>query len=170
MPAIDITGQRFGRLIALNPTLRHDGARNIIWKFRCDCGKIAFVGKSHLRSGNTKSCGCYHKECATVQAIAIGRKCAKDITGQRFIRLVAIKPTNKRCGNSIIWECQCDCGKIALADVGSLLSGCRKSCGCLQYAAVFVRGTNMDSMDVPIEITHLMQARGKLKRAIKEAS
>ena len=29
---------------------------------RCDCGNIVIVQNIHLRSGHTKSCGCYNRE------------------------------------------------------------------------------------------------------------
>ena len=56
---------------------------------------------------------------------------AKDLTGQRFGRLVAVCPTEKRSGTSIVWECRCDCGNTTYAAAGSLKSGNTNSCGCL---------------------------------------
>ena len=63
----DITGQRFGRLIALEYIGRRK--RGIkkkytvpIWKCQCDCGNICEIPLSQLTSGNTKSCGCIHAE------------------------------------------------------------------------------------------------------------
>lgn len=53
---IDITGQRFGRLLVLE---RYDGKR---WKCVCDCGNITFSDSYQLRHGVTQSCGCLHKE------------------------------------------------------------------------------------------------------------
>lgn len=51
----------------------------------------------------------------------------KDITGQRFGRLVAIKRCGKNsCGQSL-WEYQCDCGKTIVTVARNSL----KSCGCL---------------------------------------
>ena len=36
---------------------------------------------------------------------------AKDLTGQRFGRLTALYPTNRRdYKGSVIWHCRCDCG------------------------------------------------------------
>ena len=55
----------------------------------------------------------------------------KDITGQRFGRLVAIKPTEKRQGSSVIWECICDCGKKCKISSNSLNRKLTQSCGCL---------------------------------------
>ncbi len=54
---IDLTGQRFGRLVAVKFT-GHDKNRHRLWECRCDCGKMVKVNTSSLRSGNTKSCGC----------------------------------------------------------------------------------------------------------------
>jgi len=53
---IDIEGQRFGRLVALE----YIGNRK--WLCECDCGNTTEVGSYSLRSGMTKSCGCIRSE------------------------------------------------------------------------------------------------------------
>lgn len=58
---------------------------------------------------------------------------AKDISGQRFGKLVAIRPTASRIGGSIVWECQCDCGNTTLATQQNLKRGDKKSCGCMNH-------------------------------------
>lgn len=55
----------------------------------------------------------------------------KDITGQRFGRLVAIKLLPKRRGTRTVWLCQCDCGSVHEAMTTNLDKGATKSCGCL---------------------------------------
>lgn len=55
---------------------------------------------------------------------------AKDLTGQRFGRLVAIEPTAKRYGGSVVWRCRCDCGNEHLVSASILNSGAVRSCGC----------------------------------------
>jgi len=55
----------------------------------------------------------------------------KDLTGQKFGRLTAIEPTEKRSGSSIVWKCKCDCGEITFASQTHLSIGSKKSCGCL---------------------------------------
>lgn len=58
---IDISGQRFGRLVALERigrTLAPNGTIQSMWKCRCDCGNETVVKYIALKSGNTKSCGC----------------------------------------------------------------------------------------------------------------
>jgi hypothetical protein len=56
---------------------------------------------------------------------------AKDLTKQRFGRLVAIRPIEKRSKGHIAWECICDCGNIVVVASSRLRSGKTKSCGCL---------------------------------------
>ena len=55
----------------------------------------------------------------------------KDITGQRFGRLIAIKPNGTQ-GNNTKWLCKCDCGNFKTTNISSLTRGLCKSCGCLR--------------------------------------
>jgi hypothetical protein len=56
----------------------------------------------------------------------------KDITGQRFGRLLAVRPTIQRQHRSVVWECLCDCGSTVFVRSSSLTGGFTKSCGCLK--------------------------------------
>ena len=60
MKSIDITGERFGRLIALHKAYTFNKCQ--YWECLCDCGKYKVVRKSHLRYGKIKSCGCLLEE------------------------------------------------------------------------------------------------------------
>lgn len=62
MKLIDITGQKFGRLTALEKLpARADGGS--LWRCRCDCGNECERNSSTIRkAGSTPSCGCYMKE------------------------------------------------------------------------------------------------------------
>lgn len=55
----------------------------------------------------------------------------KDITGQRFNRLIAVEYVGHGKFGNAIWRCVCDCGKTVNVDGKSLRSGNTKSCGCL---------------------------------------
>ncbi len=56
---IDLTGQRSGRLMAIERAKNsHDG--RTMWLCRCECNKIIIVRADHL-NGSTKSCGCLHQ-------------------------------------------------------------------------------------------------------------
>lgn len=56
----------------------------------------------------------------------------KDLTGQRFGRLVAVSITDKRAFHRAVWVCRCDCGSVVEVSAGKLLDNHTKSCGCLQ--------------------------------------
>lgn len=56
----------------------------------------------------------------------------KDITGQKFGKLIAIKCIKRDKYNRAIWLCKCDCGNLTEVKIGSLTSGNTKSCGCLR--------------------------------------
>lgn len=62
---MDLTGQRFGRLLVLKestPRIQPNGKSVIRWTCICDCGNIKDYDGSELRRGNVVSCGCYSKE------------------------------------------------------------------------------------------------------------
>ena len=66
----------------------------------------------------------------TKTTISVNAK--RDISNQRFERLVAICPVEKtRSGTK--WECACDCGKTAFVLYSALNTGRQKSCGCYQW-------------------------------------
>ena len=61
MPALDITGQRFNRLVACKPTDERRN-RSVVWVFRCDCGNEVRRVASEVVRGKISSCGCLHSE------------------------------------------------------------------------------------------------------------
>ena len=120
----DITGMRSGRLVAVRPT-NQKRRSSILWLCKCDCGGEILAEPYKIRNKVISSCGCIRTE-----------KKIKDITGQRFGRLVALERLNKKRGSSFMWRCQCDCGKIVETSANSLLSGNTRSCGCLRIEAI----------------------------------
>lgn len=52
---IDLTGQRFGRLIVIEKTQKDGKA---MWRCQCECGKETVVLGNSLLRGATRSCGC----------------------------------------------------------------------------------------------------------------
>jgi len=59
--AIDITGQKFGRLTVLK---RNGESKNgmSLWLCVCECGRKITTRSNGLRSGRAKSCGCHRKD------------------------------------------------------------------------------------------------------------
>ncbi len=67
MPAaLDIAGQRFGKLTALRSTGRRYAVGDrvyswVLWECVCDCGGTTEAPTAHLRRGMRTTCGCYHR-------------------------------------------------------------------------------------------------------------
>lgn len=60
MRLINLTGQQFGRLTVMS----RDGriGPHVAWACRCRCGNTVRVRSQCLRRGESKSCGCWHRE------------------------------------------------------------------------------------------------------------
>lgn len=65
--------------------------RNIIWECLCDCGNTTYVIASHLRSGNTKSCGCLRNK----DKITHGKRATTEWTIWHGIKQRCYNPNNK---------------------------------------------------------------------------
>ena len=61
--ALDITNQRFGRLIAVSRVSKPvKTGTKIYWTCICDCGGSASIYVRSLLDGHSRSCGCLRKE------------------------------------------------------------------------------------------------------------
>lgn len=62
--AEDLTGQKFGRLTAIEIVrTRNSKGRSIVrWKCECDCGNTKIISAKLLKTGSALSCGCLNKE------------------------------------------------------------------------------------------------------------
>lgn len=78
--AADISGARFGRLIALH---RAPSTGKTKWTCQCDCGRKKDISTTHLRSGSTRSCGCIRSEQI------IKRSTTHGLTGTRIYNVWA---------------------------------------------------------------------------------
>lgn len=150
----DLKGQKFGRLRALK-LIGSESSRKAQWECRCDCGNRCKVLCSNLVSGHTRSCGCLR-----------GRP-RKDITGQKFGRLTAIKIIGKNKKGGMVWECQCGCGNKHMVALDHLMQGNVTSCGCRfrdrknigessdgYVKRLLIRGTSLRRKDVSTEAIH----------------
>ena len=67
----DLSGQRFGRLVALRCVGRTNNG-NATWLCKCDCGNEAIIASYALKTGRTRSCGCYKQEMLGKASITHG--------------------------------------------------------------------------------------------------
>lgn len=104
-----------------------------MWKCKCKCGNETTVLGKHLRSGNTKSCGCYQRErAAQANMDRVG-----SLVGQKFGKLTVICEngfiTHTSGKRSRIYYCECECGNIVPSAQHQYLAyGDLTSCGCVR--------------------------------------
>lgn len=60
-PALDLVGQKYGRLTVLSRAPNGTSNR-VCWNAQCDCGTQKVVSSNSLRCGRTLSCGCLYRE------------------------------------------------------------------------------------------------------------
>jgi len=58
---IDLTGQKFSRLTAIERDTSNTKTNSAAWRCLCDCGNTTTTASTYLRNGHTKSCGCLRK-------------------------------------------------------------------------------------------------------------
>jgi len=119
---IDETGRRYGMLTVIGSA--PSKGNNAMWFCKCDCGNTITVNAGNLRSGRTKSCGCFRK--------AKGATRMMDLTGNRYGMLTALYPAASKKGRGVMWFCKCDCGNTTMVLASKLRIGHCKSCGCLR--------------------------------------
>lgn len=54
-------GYRSGRIVTVEVVSR-DSKGNAYWLCKCDCGETTTVSQCSIKSGDTRSCGCYREE------------------------------------------------------------------------------------------------------------
>lgn len=88
-PVEDITGNRYGMLVAVSFSHREEPIGRPVWTFKCDCGETVTIASADVISGKTKACGCLSK----------GRKIRHDPKDSAFyVLLSAYKSAAKNRG------------------------------------------------------------------------
>jgi len=141
----DLTGQRFGKLIVEAPTDKRMDSGSVVWRCRCDCGKMAEVSARRLIRGKVRSCGC------------LSNPPLKDYVGKTFGRLTVLEYAGTakelgRVGSMNYWKCRCSCGNITIVGQTELQNKDSQSCGCLQKelakeALKLVDGTSVSILE-----------------------
>lgn len=126
----DLTGQRFGRAIAIEPA--ENRKDKTYWKCKCDCGNLCEISTQSLLKNTESSCGCFAKDFLSNLSLKKIDEKNKIKVGQKYGLLTLLEPTDKIDNyQGRIWKCQCDCGNICQKSLGHIISGNTKSCGCL---------------------------------------
>lgn len=125
----DLTGQKFDRLIVLGLDREYEKMQtnyNRKWICKCECGVIKSIFANALRSGRTKSCGCFNKE-TTAQR---NHQRVENLVGNKYGKLTVMEMFQQN-GRKMC-KCLCDCGNQTIVESGNLKRGNTQSCGCLQ--------------------------------------
>lgn len=123
---IDLTGKTFGRWTVIERVFDKK-SKQAKWLCECSCNNHTrkIVSGQRLRNGESKSCGCLHKEI-------VSKNSFKDLTGQTFGYLEVLSCTGEKSGQNYIWECKCLlCENKTKVKGGDLANGHTSSCGCL---------------------------------------
>lgn len=121
--AVDISGQTFNWLTAIEATSKRTKYGKVIWRFRCRCGNELECDHKLVTGGQRHSCGCKRHEARP----------RAQLLGQTFMWLTVIGGLEKHRGR-YKWRCQCKCGAIAYASTADLKAERVTSCGCRQAA------------------------------------
>ena len=116
--------------------------------FKCPkCGKNFKARLANVVSGNTKNCNRHRAE-------NMARIMSKDIAGERFGKLTAIKWTGKCQNTNRVWLCRCDCGRYREVNLNVLRNGYVKSCKyCVEHSYKDLLGQKFGKL-TPIEKTN----------------
>jgi len=93
-----LTGQRFGRLVAVSILIKivgEKGQRHSFWICKCDCGNEVTVRTVHLLNERTKSCGCLRDEMSMAQRTKHGMSKTRFANIWSHIKQRMINPSNK---------------------------------------------------------------------------
>ena len=152
---INITGQTFNDLTAIEPTSLRSKNGSIIWRFRCKCGNETLRVATDVVRGLIRCC----------------EKCCKQNVFQnnRYQRPINIRKIGEKSGHleicdieingessrDIVYICKCDCGnpkQIKISHTRFLIKTQAHSCGCerakiaIANGKCAIRKTNITNM------------------------
>ncbi|MEK5324409.1 hypothetical protein [Aeribacillus sp. FSL M8-0254] len=126
----ELLGEKFGNLLVVGFHYNPE-TKEFIWKCLCNCGEITTARTRDLTSGKKRSCGCLK---------------SPNLVGKKFGRLTVIKKLNKKRNGYYLWKVLCDCGNTDEATTGHLMSGAKKSCGCLNHEIEDISGVKRNML------------------------
>jgi hypothetical protein len=116
MKALDLVGQRFGKLVVLERAPMPATAKRKLsyWRCACDCGGERTAHSNELRAGTASQCG-----CDPLASMSL------NLVGQRFGKLTVVKLAERGGGSRAgrRWLCKCDCGNDRIMSSGHLREG-----------------------------------------------
>lgn len=101
---------------------------------KCECGTVKLVLVKNLINNRSKDCGCGRKR-------TVGELFSKDLTGQKFGKLLVIESLKDRSeAGHKLYRCLCDCGNEIVLQTNQLTTHHTSSCGCLlSYYNMYIK-------------------------------
>lgn len=156
---IDLSGQRFGRLVAVCDVGSLRKFR--LWRLRCDCGSEIERTSADVRHGKIRSCGCLQRDLSS-------ERTSLKLEGLVFGRLTVLSRFGDDGHGHVTWKCACECGGETIVSGTILRRGKTKSCGCLQKEAV---SSIRKAAALPPEIKReRIKASSAKQRALRKAN
>lgn len=129
-------GEKYGKLTIVDIIPKYKNNRTY-YKCTCECGNIRYGLGYEIKNGKTYQC----LECAEQTR---KQKHRRDITGQKFGRLIVKKMLPHFKENKTYVECQCDCGNIKNIVMSNVVNGHTSSCGCWEKESRYLRNHYTD--------------------------
>ena len=145
----DLTGQRFGKLVCLYPTIKKSNDGSIYWACKCDCGNYCLRVSSNFRA-TYKTCHCSNPIHAKEDAIPHKEKYRNELNGRVFGNLKVVEFDHIK-GKKLYLKCEClNCGNYCIVRKDNLTRGKTISCGCIkskgeEKIAIFLRDRDIEN-------------------------
>lgn len=113
----ELTGQQFGRLTVIE---RHGTqCGNVTWLCSCSCGGQKVATGHNLRSGDTTSCGCVHREGLVARLTTHGMKGTRVYSVWEGMKKRCRSPSNENYGGrGIVYDERWESFESFYSDMG----------------------------------------------------
>ena len=98
MKKLDVTGEKYGRLTAIEPLQKL--GKKTVWVFVCACGVVKSLQLEKVRDGRVSSCGCLRKELTAARSIthgnSVGRKQSRELKSYNHAKSRCCNPNDEK--------------------------------------------------------------------------
>lgn len=128
-----IAGSKYYRWKPHFKTGNVDSSGSVYWMCECECGVYKEISAATLKSGQSKSCGCLHKELLKERLMKKRYERLLSRIGDKVNEFTILKIIEEHPGYKTIFLCECSCGKKVELKEEQLYENTRQSCGHMKY-------------------------------------
>jgi hypothetical protein len=119
----DLTGSRYGALVALRLGEKHRKATGAWWMCACDCGAVKHLPSCDLVAGKISSCGCQHQQRIAQASKTHGRSKSRTYKLWMAMRNRCNRINQDYSARGITYDKRWDSFENFLADMGEAADG-----------------------------------------------